>query len=163
MHQSQHPLPAGMGPTAPEPGKLSSPLRTGTGRSRRRAGAGLGWPQQLLEQSRCWELTPGLGGSAPTAAATEQLSLPSRGTGNVQQIPLKKKKSYKTIWVINKKSHVVTVGSCCPSQGLGRSQEPAPARGGSYCLCAPSWKRASSEIPYCSRGSFPVIFWISFR
>lgn len=73
----------------PEPGKLSSPLGTGTGRCRRRAGAGSGCPQQLLEGSRCWELTPGLGGSAPTAVSTEQLSVPSRGTGNVQRIPLK--------------------------------------------------------------------------
>lgn len=85
------------------PGRIPSQGSLGTGRSRRRAGAGLGWPQQLLEQSRCRELTPGLGGSAPSAASTEQLSLPSRGTGNVQQVPLKNQKPYKTIWVINKR------------------------------------------------------------
>lgn len=81
-------------------------------------------------------MSPRPGGSAPTAAPTEQLSPPSWGTGNVQRIFFKK--TYKMIGVINKKVRWSVWGA---------------AAGEGHCLCAPSWKRASSEIPYCSRGS----------
>lgn len=69
MHQS-HPLTARDEPGRlqedPEPGKLSRRVEL--------AWVAPAWPG-------------GAGGSAPTAAPTEQLSPPSWGTGNVQRIP----------------------------------------------------------------------------
>lgn len=72
----------------------------------------------------------------------------------------KKKKKIIQNYLANKlKSHLVTaVGNCCCSSwgSLGvtlRGKKPVQPRRGGYSLCVPSWNRASSEIPYCSRGS----------
>lgn len=134
MHQSQHPL---TGRDEPN-GSCRRILGQGSPaapQDRDEQGKGwswLRWPQQVLEESRGWKLCqalplliPGLGGSAPTAASMEQLSLPSWGTGNVQRIPLKTKTN-KTIWVINKRVTWSLGGAAVLPRGL--SQEPLPAR-----------------------------------
>lgn len=126
----------------PEPGKLSRKVEL--------AWVAPAWPGGAGGSvSPCLCPPQGWGALLPLQHPQSSSAPPSWGTGNVQRIPLKK---YKMIGVINKKVTWWVWGAAVE----------AAAAGEGYCLCAPSWKRASSEIPYCSRGSFPVIFWISF-